>query len=290
MDMKALKEILYFGSAFFQVLGVAWMIFKDFFAWHKSTKKTGGAKHMTIRHPVIWVILIFGAFVTGAVGLWLVYHPPVVVAQNPQLKEPRSNPAPQTQAPTQAPVIPQQQQALPRKPAKKVPVPETIPPIAPTPAQPPTYGPQTCVGSACSQGPGSQATFNQYGEPRRLIKSDLLQGLSSILAANPGMVFILSNSDGDDLAQQLFGIFHAAKWRISIGTRIGQGIPDGVHLEWKGDSPQIDAKQIKIPDDRADVQALFHALRDSGVKNISGNPVPAMSDGQIKIEIGGIPQ
>jgi len=46
---------------------------------------------------------------------------------------------------------------------------KVIPAPAPVhaPTQPPTYQ-QDCTGSACAQGPGSQATYNQYGaaEPK----------------------------------------------------------------------------------------------------------------------------
>lgn len=40
----------------------------------------------------------------------------------------------------------------------------TSQPSVPTPRQS-TYGGQTCIGSACAQGPGAQATYNQLGAP-----------------------------------------------------------------------------------------------------------------------------
>lgn len=153
-------------------------------------------------------------------------------------------------------------------------------------AVPPTYE-QKCEGSACAQGPGSQATFNQYGEPRRLIKSNSLQGLKSTLGANPGVVFIKSNSNGDDLAQQLFGIFKDAGWRISISTIIGQGLPDGVQVKWKGPS-QTDGTVVQIPDDRPDVKAIVNVMQASDIRGLTGFQDPGLADHQIVIEIGGI--
>lgn len=100
--------------------------------------------------------------------------------------------------------------------------------------QPPTFG-QTCIGSACAQGPGAQATFNQLGTPERRIASKYVTEITPVLTAHPGFAVITSNSNNDQLTQQIYQLFVDAGWKnIMIGSVMGQAFQDGVVVGYRG--------------------------------------------------------
>lgn len=130
-------------------------------------------------HPISF-LLIVGLFLV--IGVWQTKQiisrftessrETTALAQPTPAANSAPTPAPQNQAPpTNPPPAPKQlrpilhkpKAAAPTTPAVVHPVPAITPEAAP--AQQPTYGPQTCVGSACAQGPGSQAILNQSGVP-----------------------------------------------------------------------------------------------------------------------------
>ncbi|MDE3106301.1 MAG: hypothetical protein KGK08_14115, partial [Acidobacteriota bacterium] len=154
----------------------------------------------------------------------------------------------------------------------------------------PTYQ-QDCQGSACAQGPNSQAVFNQYGEPERKINNILVAEIAPILAANPGTASINANTSNDELAQQLFKIFADAGWKpIEIGSMIaGQQLPPGVVVIWRGPAG-TPGDRAEIPEDRPDVKGILNVLIRSGVKGITVVPKPDFPEHKIAFEIGGIPK
>jgi hypothetical protein len=134
-------------------------------------------------------------------------------------------------------------------------------------------------------------TVNNFGEPERKIDSKYVSEITPILAANPGTASILSNSNSDELTQQLYKIFVDAKWLpISIGSVMaGQSLPDGVIVIWRGPIG-IPGTQVRVPDDRPDVRAIVYALSNSGIKRLTVAPNPDTPEHEISIEIGGIPK
>jgi hypothetical protein len=167
---ESAKEIIFCWSSVLQGLAALWVFAKDFYSWRKASRSVR-AKRMTIRHPIVLVVLIVGAFGTGMIGLWFVFHPPAiaVVQTTPsQLATPASATVGITKQAENS--EPPQKKNISTRPAKAhVQAPSDLnPPASQTspesPSAPITYE-QKCEGSACAQGPGSQATFNQYGAP-----------------------------------------------------------------------------------------------------------------------------
>lgn len=106
------------------------------------------------------------------------------------------------------------------------------------PAQPPTYQ-QNCEGSACAQGPGSQATLNQYGAPklamldwqRDLVRDDMKS------FANSEVEILCPDQTDDSLkyAQQLAKSLRDAGMNIegpdaATIFRSGSAVPSGVSV------------------------------------------------------------
>lgn len=166
--------------------------------------------------------------------------------------------------PSQAPIAPAQQQnnnsptlaqddpkVVPPKvhPSKKKSVPPPIPVhIEPTTQQPPqqqgqqpTYAIGQCVGSACAQGPGAQATYNQFGETPRRITEEQKVALEACLSKNPGtasVIAIVNSPEATDLGADWLEIFHKAKWKVDpdmVGSfLIGGGVWSGTHIDVRG--------------------------------------------------------
>jgi len=111
-------------------------------------------------------------------------------------------------------------------------------PLQSTPAQPkhqaPTYGGQTCIGSACAQGPGSQATFNQYGAPKLLLSDKEHDAITKAMSPYAGkyinIVSYEATEDTDAYIAKLIDALNAAHLKV-LGPGGGmdtRGIPAGV--------------------------------------------------------------
>ena len=104
-------------------------------------------------------------------------------------------------------------------------------------AQAPTYE-QKCETSACAQGPGSQATYNQYGPAKLTMTQDQQAAITKAMLPYAGLEFTIERHDatkdsseyGDKLRDALkaAGMFCT---RDSTGNRIQPGgIPAGVSV------------------------------------------------------------
>ena len=108
-------------------------------------------------------------------------------------------------------------------------------------AQQPTYALGQCVGSACAQGPGAQATYNQFGETPRRITEEQKAAFEACLSKNPGtasVMAVVNSPEAANLAADWLEIFHKAKWKVDpdmVGSfLIGGGVWAGVHIDVRG--------------------------------------------------------
>jgi hypothetical protein len=288
------ETVILYASAV-QGIASAVGLAKDARQWIQARRR-GEMKRLVIHHPFWFFGLLAGCVLTAALGSWF-FHPPHQTGNTTSPPQVVPSVATLSAAPstTQSPVV---NPAPPKTPSvnrgqSATANPQIIaPPASSTPSQP--TAPIDCgamVGN-CGSGGGPQ-TFNQYGEPERKIKAQFLEELTSVLKANPGQASIMSNSNSDELTQQLYSLFVAAGWKpISIGTIMGgQSLPDGVLVKWRGSAEGLTVGQlIPFPDDRPDVIAVFRALGNSGVKHLTGVPDPNLPEHKISLEIGGTPK
>lgn len=97
------------------------------------------------------------------------------------------------------PPVPAQTQPIPALPASPGPgsVPtkphinkSAAPPPTPSAQNPaPTYGLGSCIGSACAQGPGATATYNQYGAPKLNMTDEQRKSITDAMKPYAGTKF-----------------------------------------------------------------------------------------------------
>ena len=123
----------------------------------------------------------------------------------------------------------QKAQHIQARPKSSVPV--RVPEAAPVSRQASTYGGQTCVGSACAQGPNSQATLNQFGAPKLIMtdsQRDLLRDAMKPYAGIGVDIFCHdATEDSFAYAQQLAKALRDAGITVS-GPDSGMGFSSGV--------------------------------------------------------------
>lgn len=106
-----------------------------------------------------------------------------------------------------------------------------------------SYGPQTCVGSACAQGPGSQATFNQFGPPRLEMTSAQRETIRDAMKPYAGTTARIMTSTNDDDAKQfgtqLVGALQDANLSVThkeAGSMVVEGAkPFGISINFSED-------------------------------------------------------
>lgn len=150
-------------------------------------------------HPVPYVLaIVVVCCVVLGTSVYLAVRPPLQhIAKappnpNPVLNPPANNP-PSAITPT-------------AKPHNKPPATPSAQPSPATPAIPPaesaaqpTYGQQTCVGNACAQGPGSQATLNQYGAPKLVMTDGQQDAISDAMRPFSGSkIDVTANTPTED--------------------------------------------------------------------------------------------
>jgi hypothetical protein len=126
----------------------------------------------------------------------------------------------------------------------------------------PTYGAQTCIGSACAQGQGSSATFNQFGPPVRHIKDE--QSFITCLRQYPGTVGILDGIEGDgesvDFAYEWLNVLRQAGWNVpdNVGQITGSARPiKGMMISIHG---EVVENQVQFDSDTAG-KGLVNCIR-----------------------------
>ena|SRR5579859_4695084 len=149
---------------------------KEWFQWRADRK---GSKMIQFnpRHPLVLAVLIGGALLTGVIGLWLVFHPPITAAvsspggivatPHPQTT-PRDLAKPTIPSPptivTSAPKVPRP------KPIGRVKLPAPnpgSPAPQPTPIQPQiTVNADNNSGNVAGVNNGQMSTTNNYGVQR----------------------------------------------------------------------------------------------------------------------------
>lgn len=111
-----------------------------------------------------------------------------------------------------------------RSSAQAVPRPDITPPS--TSVQQPSYQ-QQCVGSACAQGQGAQATFNQYGAPKLLMTDVQRDAIRDAMKPFAGMaVWATSHDSTEDsgaFAEQFIKAIRDANMNgtLGYGTQFG---------------------------------------------------------------------
>jgi ribosomal protein S11 len=106
-----------------------------------------------------------------------------------------------------------------------------------------SYGPQTCVGSACAQGPGSQATFNQFSPPRLEITSAQRETIRDAMKPYAGTTARIMTSTNDEDAKQfgaqLVGALQDANLSVihkEAGSMVVEGAkPFGISINFSED-------------------------------------------------------
>jgi hypothetical protein len=166
MDSHKISEILVFCFSGLQGLAAAIYIAKEIWGWLHVRKV--GKRKLVIHRPVLLIVLILGCLATAGVGFWLVFHPPTVGLNSAQQSIGSANPSPQQKPKTPSPQalptdIPKETGKQPHRRKASAGSVANLPNTQPNPTPAQTTYEQKCDGSACAQGPGSQATFNQYG-------------------------------------------------------------------------------------------------------------------------------
>jgi len=98
----------------------------------------------------------------------------------------------------------------------------------------PTYQ-QSCVGSACAQGPNSQATFNQFGPVQRHlteVQKDALSRVSSTPSSDYfGIVDVSGDSEDVEYAEEIKSVLTANHWSDRSLDEVYAGpVPTGIYL------------------------------------------------------------
>jgi hypothetical protein len=229
-----------------------------FIVWLWHVEKTHGwVKKRFLEHRVSYVVmfLIFVPFVWQATATMIsklrfsepVAKRDVIPAQNSQQPKTPSS-APQTfsvgqNPPTYAPSEQSKKRGNPKKyPSLEIPKPRPVQTVLASPQSPaqPTYGSQTCIGSACAQGPGSQATLNEFGAPKLVMTNDQRDAIRDAMRPFAGMVVeIMCNNATEDTmeyANQLSKALNDAGMKAGPPTSgilfsaQGHAIPSGVML------------------------------------------------------------
>lgn len=105
------------------------------------------------------------------------------------------------------------------------------------------YESQTCVGSACAQGPGSRATFNQFGPPKLEMTSVQRAAISVAMEQYAGTTIrVLTSTNDQDAKQfgaQLVGALQDAHMSVThkeAGTMVVEGAkPSGISMNFSQD-------------------------------------------------------
>jgi hypothetical protein len=239
------------------VVAAIWVVPAVLFViWFWRVEKTRDwVKSRFLEHPVSYILMFlilipFGWQATATMVSKLQPSTPKMQATIIEPHEGASNPPSAPQNPTQKtatpPASPQARKSHETKPPA-IPSPPiatltNAPAPAPTPSQslvaPTTYGEQSCVGSACAQGPGSQATLNQYGAPKLSMTDDQRDTIRDAMKPFAGMVVnIMCNNvteDSMEYANQLSKALNDAGLKAGPPTSgilfsaPGQAIPSGV--------------------------------------------------------------
>jgi hypothetical protein len=157
-----------------------------------SARRQGIMGPLTLKRPFLFMGLILGSFITAGIGFWFVFHPPK--AQNTAISAlpSTSNNLPHPQA------TPKDNREAPPVAQRKQPTRPTTKSLAPLPApQQPTYE-QKCQGSACAQGPNSQAMFNQYGAPKLTITDDQKKAIQDAMTPYAGVRFEIGRNNSTE--------------------------------------------------------------------------------------------
>jgi methylmalonyl-CoA mutase cobalamin-binding subunit len=257
----------FLGAVLSGVAGVVY-IGTLFIPWTKS-KLEGRLTPFVVKRPGLLLALVLGCIGLACVGMWLELHrPPPSVATAPP---PPALPSPQKATPTEA-RPPAKPKAKPQPPKR---APENVPPVAPPGAEPsvqvpaptgaaqpaPTYGGQTCIGSACAQGPDSQATYNQYGAPKLSMSDAQRDAIRDAMKPYAGMqshVSICSGEDdsrkfGEQLVQALQSAGLSVTHKESLALITGGANASGVSI-------------IFSVDHQEEAKALEQAMSEVGVK------------------------
>lgn len=277
----------------------------------ERTKK-GMVRPMSLRgsHPRLFVIYAILNLIMVAVvplGFWFVFHPPVssAAAQPQPTSFPKSpdqptSAAPQTEKRALLAGDGHQKSNPTRRTSKPTarPSPPTAAPLgsaatsapATAPVQQPTYQ-QKCEGSACAQGPGSQATYNQFGvRPREISDPD---AFSSCLRAVRGTLIIsaaMNDNESNIYAGQWKSIFDNAKWDtrgidqlVSFDNETGQP-STGLEITIHG---QIDANG-KVSTDDPVAETMVRCLNQTGMPEKKNRIVLLLSQpqGTVSIHVG----
>lgn len=217
------RESITFCGCALQGIAAAVYLGKEFWQWVRARRR-GEMKPLIVHHPVWLVGLVAGCLLTAALGFWFVFHRPSATIASSQVSvpsagvEPKNSPTvASSEAPKTAPLRPPKPKTVSREPALTH-TPSAVPssqPFAQEQSQQPTYE-QKCEGSACAQGPGSQATLNQYGPHARHISPADERQWTACLAAHPGTLISIAGMSGDseslDLANEWLSVFKKAGW------------------------------------------------------------------------------
>jgi hypothetical protein len=233
-----------------------------FVVWLWRVEKTRDwVRRRFLEHPVSYIVmsLIFIPFVWQATSTMiskLRFSAPIVQKALPQAPNPQqpkiASPAAQTPSVAQKPSASiqskQPKEHVKRKTASQEAPNTTLPETAPAPAQAlaqPTYGSQTCVGSACAQGTGSQATYNQYGAPKLLMTDEQRDTIRDAMKPFAGMTVTIAcnNATEDTLtyANQLSKALNDAGLTAGVPLSVieipppGHVIPSGLQFEASDD-------------------------------------------------------
>jgi len=268
----------------------AWDFLRDILSWRRA-RKAGDMKPFKLTHPVVIAILIVGCLVLGLTGIWLVlrHQPkaPIVISTPPPTTAPASPQSPKAN-PTQRPVTrvisaPIQQEKS-SQPAPPIAQPIQAPPA--TQQQPsPTYQ-QSCVGGACAQGPGAQATYNGNIPPprREMLISNMLIA-SNILSTAPkgSRVSITRVGQSDEInkfASEVDELFFHSNfvWIVDPPNNVGElhlfnenGVSHGEGFHCSVSNSKSGAGLIAI---QALAKAGYPCVRDSDTPTDHSDPHP----------------
>jgi hypothetical protein len=266
---------------------------KEIWQW-KRAQRGGDMKHLTVRHPFWLLGLIGGCLLTAGIGFWFVFHPPsrIEVASIPSsniktVEMPNTIPA--IRVPKDKPISKPRSTPLPDKEATG-PLNEPTKSAPTAPSGQPTFNIQGNSGNIAGINNGQQI-FNQFGPPKRRIGDKYINDILPILKNNPGEASIMSNSNSDELTQQLYRLFIDAQWKpIEIGQIMGgEALPDGVQIQYRGPIG-IPGQRVNIPEDRPDVRAIVYGLSNSGIKGLTAFTKPDIPEHKIIIHVGGAVQ
>lgn len=129
---------------------------------------------------------------------------------------------------------------------------------------PPTYGSQTCTGGACTQGPNSSATYNQFGAQKLFMNDEQADIIRQAMTPYAGMkveVQCQSATDVTPFVDKLKAALQAAG--LVFATNGGCSL-----LLTHGGTPLPDGLSFAFSVDRSDaINALVSAMRSAGVVN-----------------------